>query len=76
MKSLPPGKHMQINKIPSTTENMKKRSPHHEKIKISSIEVVKNVKKVSFGLKNLRFKLNCQNYANCFIFETNLNLYF
>ena len=55
---------------------MKKRSPHHEKIKISTIEVVKNFRKVSFGLKNLPFKLNWQNYAICFTFETNLNFYF
>ena len=55
---------------------MKKRSPHHEKIKISTIEVIKNVRKISFGLKNLPFKLNWQNYAICFTFETNLNLYF
>jgi len=33
-------------------------------------------RKVSFGLRNLPFKLNWQNYAICFIFETNLNLYF
>ena len=54
---------------------MKKRRPQHEKTKISTTQVVKNFRKVSSGLKNLPLKLNCQNYAICLIFETNLKLY-
>ena len=76
---------------------MKKRRPQYEKTKISTTQVVKNFRKVSFVffiygaqvqlelektsgyLIKLEFQVfltKLEYYAICFIFETNLNLYF
>ena len=67
---------------------MKKRSPRVEKIKIYTTEVVKNVRKVSFGFftygpqvqleleKTSGYLTKLEYYAIFIIFETNLNLYF
>ena len=67
---------------------MKKCSPRNEKIKIYTTEVVKNVRKVSFGFfiygpqvqleleETSGYLTKSKYYAICCIFETNLNLYF